>query len=191
MIAVFAAIWMITFVFTTDLNNWLIENTLTFISLVFFVSTYRYYAFSDLSYLLICLFLCLHIYGSQYTYAENPFGYWLQNQFHTSRNHYDRLVHFASGFLQAYPLRELFVLWMGFPKKSAWMMPVLYTLAVGSLYEIIEWAVAAVFFPEQGIAYLGTQGDNWDAQKDIFWAFSGAVIASTFQSFINRITRYI
>ncbi len=186
---VFTLIWISTFWGTTDRNNWFLENTLTFLFLIFLVFSYRKYKFSDLSYLLICVYLCLHVYGSKYTYAENPLGYWLQEQFHTSRNHYDRIVHFSFGFLLAYPMRELFLRWLKYPKLVSWILPIEITLSVSAFYELIEWSVADIFFPAQGDAYLGTQGDIWDAQKDIFLAFAGAIIATTIVSSIKKLFR--
>lgn len=188
-IIIFAGVWLSTFLGTTDLSNWLLENTLTFIFVLFLVFSFRKYQFSDLSYLLICVYLCLHVYGSKYTYADNPLGYWLQDQFHSSRNHYDRIVHFSFGFLLAYPMRELFLAWLKYPRLVAWVLPIEITLSVSAFYELIEWAVADVFFPAQGDAYLGTQGDIWDAQKDIFLAFSGAILATTIVSMVKRIFR--
>ncbi len=186
-ITVFTGIWISTLVGTTDMNNWLLENTLTFLFVLFLLFSYRKYKFSDLSYLLVCVYLCLHVYGSKYTYAENPFGYWLKDVFQTDRNHYDRIVHFSFGFLLAYPMRELFLKWIGYPKLVSWILPIEITLSISAFYELIEWAVADVFFKAQGDAYLGTQGDIWDAQKDIFLAFSGAILATTIVSAVKRI----
>ncbi len=183
---VFLSIWLSTFLGTTDLKNWFLENTLTFIFLFFLISTFKKFQFSDVSYLLICIYLCLHVYGSKYTYAENPFGYWLKDQLHLSRNHYDRIVHFSFGFLLAYPMREMFLKWLKYPSWVAWLLPIEITLSISAFYELIEWAVADVFFPAQGDAYLGTQGDIWDSQKDVFLAFSGAIIATTIVSAIKR-----
>lgn len=185
-IVLFFALWISTLVGTSDLNNWFLENTLTFIFLIFLFVTYKKYQFSDLSYLLIFVYICLHVYGAKYTYAENPLGYYLQDLFHTKRNHYDRIVHFSFGFLLAYPMRELFLRWLGYPVRVSWLLPIEITLSVSAFYELIEWAVADLFFPAQGDAYLGTQGDIWDAQKDIFLAFSGAIIATTIVSVIKK-----
>lgn len=186
---VFFSIWVSTFLGTTDMHNWWLENTLTFLFLIFIITTYRKYRFSDTSYLLMCVYLCLHVYGSKYTYAENPFGYWLKDQLDLQRNHYDRIVHFSFGFLLAYPMRELFLRWLKYPKLVSWVLPIEITMSVSAFYELIEWAVADVFFKEQGAAYLGTQGDIWDAQKDIFLAFSGAILATTIVSLIKRTFR--
>jgi putative membrane protein len=186
-ITCFSAVWINSFVGTTDYNNWMLENTLTFLFILFLLFTYRKYQFSDLSYLLICVYLCLHVYGSKYTYAENPFGYYLQEAFQTSRNHYDRIVHFSFGFLLAYPMREMFLKWIQYPKMVSWILPIEITLSISAFYELIEWAVADIFFKAQGDAYLGTQGDIWDAQKDIFLAFFGAILATTIVSTIKRV----
>ena len=188
-IAVFAVVWSNSLIGTTDIANWLLENTLTFIFVAFLVISYKKHQFSDLSYLLVCIYLCLHVYGSKHTYAENPFGYWLKDAFNMSRNHYDRIVHFSFGFLLAYPMREMFLKWLKYPKWVAWLLPIEITLSISAFYELIEWAVADLFFKAQGDAYLGTQGDVWDAQKDIFLAFCGAIIATTIVSLVKKIFR--
>jgi putative membrane protein len=183
----FLVLWTSTLLGTNDLNNWLLENTLTVLFFLFLIVSYKKYQFSDLAYLLITVYLCLHVYGAKYTYAENPFGYWLKDYMGWERNHYDRIVHFSFGFLLAYPMRELFLKWVKYPTMVAWVLPIEITLSVSGFYELIEWAVADIFFPSQGDAYLGTQGDIWDAQKDIFLAFLGAILATTIVSLIKKI----
>ena len=185
-LVVFFGVWISTLIGTSDMSNWILENSLVIIFLVFLAATYRHYQFSDLSYLLICIYLCLHVYGSKYTYADNPFGYWLQDTFHLARNHYDRIVHFSFGFLLAYPMREVFLNWLKFPVWVSWALPIEITLSVSGLYELIEWAIADLFFPAQGGAYLGTQGDIWDAQKDMALATLGAILATTIVSVIKK-----
>ncbi|SDB85893.1 DUF2238 domain-containing protein [Williamwhitmania taraxaci] len=170
---------------TTNISNWLLENTLTILFLIVITASYKRFKFSDLSYLLICMYLMLHIYGSKYTYAENPFGYYLKDIFNGERNQYDRIVHFSFGLLLAYPMRELFLRWFKFSKIASWILPIEITLSISGLYELIEWSVADIFFKAQGDAYLGTQGDIWDAQKDMFMAFLGAIIATTIVSSIK------
>jgi putative membrane protein len=186
-ILVFIIVWISTLIGTSDMNNWMLENLLVFLFLPFLIFSFKRYQFSDLSYLLVCVYLCLHVYGSKYTYAENPLGYWLKDALHWERNHYDRIVHFCFGFLLAYPMREMFLKWLKFPVWVAWILPIEITLSISAFYELIEWGVADVFFPAQGDAYLGTQGDVWDAQKDIFLAFTGAILATTLVSSIKRV----
>lgn len=177
-LAWFFGLWTYTFIWTPDYANWFLENLLVFALLAFIAVTYRRYQFSDLSYLLITAFLSLHVYGSMYTYAENPFGFWLMDTLELQRNHYDRIVHFSFGLLLAYPLLEMFLEWVRFPRWIGWALPTEITLSISGMYELIEWAVADLFFTAQGPAYLGTQGDVWDAQKDMFLAVLGAVIAT-------------
>ena len=186
LICVFLGLWTWTLIGTPDRSNWWLENALVFVVLIALVATRKRMQFSDLSYLLLFVYLCLHIYGAMYTYAENPFGYWLMDTFGLVRNHYDRIVHFSFGFLLAYPMRELFLVGCGFPTWVAWLLPIEITLSVSALYELIEWGVADLFFPDLGLAYLGTQGDIWDAQKDIMLAFTGAALATTLVSVIKR-----
>jgi putative membrane protein len=183
----FTTLWISTLIGTNDIYNWLLENTLVFVFLTIMALTFRRFQFSDVSYTFIFVYLCLHVYGAKYTYAENPFGYWLKDYFHFERNHYDRIVHFSFGFMLAYPMRDFFLIKMKFPEWVGWVLPVEITLSFSCLYELVEWLVAEVLFPEQGTAYLGTQGDVWDAQKDMFMAFCGAVIIMLIISLTKRI----
>jgi putative membrane protein len=186
---IFIVIWTNSLIGTTNIKNWLIENTLTVISLCFLVFTYKKYHFSNLSYFLICVFLCIHVYGSKHTYAENPLGFWFQDVFNFSRNHYDRLVHFGFGFLLFYPLWEYFSKWLNYPKNIALCLPIMTIISLSCVYEIVEWLVADVFFKEQGASYLGTQGDIWDAQKDAALASIGVVISGILFYFLFKITK--
>ncbi len=186
-IIAFLIFWLSTLVGTTDIKNWIMENTLVVIFLSIMALTYKKFTFSDLTYTFIFVYLSLHIYGAMYTYAENPFGYWMKDYFHFERNHYDRIVHFSFGFMLAYPMRDFFLNKMQFPNWVGWLLPIEITLSFSCLYELIEWAVADVFFPEQGIAYLGTQGDIWDAQKDMFMAFTGAVMITVIVLILKKI----
>lgn len=185
---VFLLVWAWTFIGTSDRTNWFTENTLTFLFIAGLALSHRRFKFSDASYTLMFVYILLHVYGAMYTYAENPLGYWLQEQLHWSRNHYDRIVHFSFGLLLAYPMRDYFLNHFRWPRWVCWSLPVEITMSFSAAYELIEWAVADVFFPSEGVAYLGTQGDAWDAQKDMGLAFSGAVLAMVLASTMKRIT---
>ncbi|MBD79716.1 MAG: hypothetical protein CL840_12430 [Crocinitomicaceae bacterium] len=176
MVLTFVLLWASTLFQTTDLNNWFLENLLVILFLSVLSLTYSRYKFSDLSYLMIFVYLCLHIHGAMHTYAEAPIGYWLSDALSWSRNNYDRIVHFSFGFLLAYPMREVFLNILKVKRWVAWLLPMEITLSFSGMYEIIEWSVADLFFPEQGVAYLGTQGDIWDAQKDMALAFLGSIL---------------
>jgi len=125
------------------------------------------------------VFLVLHTVGSHYTYSNVPAGDWARDAFGLARNHYDRLVHFGFGLLMLRPLREL-----GFGRGSgpgglgALYFSVAAVAAWSLVYEVVEWIVASVVDPAAGTAYLGTQGDPWDAQKDMAVALFGAGLAA-------------
>ena len=127
---------------------------------------------------LIFLFLCLHEVGAHYTYSETPFGDAVTNFFGWERNHYDRLVHFSFGLLLAYPFYDLCRRHVR-PPLEAWNFVIAMALiaALSGLYEIIEWSAAEILAPERALAFLGTQGDVFDGQKDAALAFLGAVVA--------------
>lgn len=186
-LAVFIAFWAWTFIGTPDRTNWFTENTLTMLFIAGLVLSHRRFKFSDLSYTLMFVYILLHVYGAMHTYAENPLGYWLKDRLGWERNHYDRIVHFSFGFLLAYPMRDYFKNHFNWPNWVCWVLPVEITMSFSAAYELIEWAVADVFFPAEGVAYLGSQGDVWDAQKDMGLAFTGAVLAMVLCSTVKRL----
>lgn len=177
LVAVFAAFWVWAAIDPIYPHDWLLENYLVFIFVPFIILVGRYFRLSNLSYTLITLFMCMHVVGSHYTYAEVPFGVTLQQWFGASRNMYDRLVHFSFGLLLAYPLREMFHRVARVRYFWGFWLPVELVLAFSAIYEIIEWLVAAGVEPSAGLAFLGAQGDIWDAQKDMLAAGIGAIIA--------------
>jgi len=169
-------LWTITAIAPFNRRDWLLENLLVFMYSGLLVTSYRRFAFSNLSYALFTVFLSLHLVGAHYTYEHAPPGLWLQALFDIERNHYDRIVHFAFGLLIAYPFREILLRAAGVRPAWSYFLAVSCILAFSAFYELLEGAVAAVVSPELGAAYLGTQGDSWDAQKDAFLAFSGALL---------------
>lgn len=169
--------WASTFLYTPNKANWYTENVLTVLSLIVLLTSYKKFKFSDLSYLMFGIYLLLHMYGAEYTYAENPFGFWLRDTLLLGRNYYDRIVHFSFGFLLTYPMREYFKNYFDWPNWVCWVLPCEITLSFSGMYELIEWLVADLFFPAEGIAYLGSQGDIWDAQKDMSIAFIASIFA--------------
>ena len=166
-------------------QDWLLENVLVFVTLPILMLTSSRFRFSNTSYTFLFAFLVLHEVGAHYTYSQVPYDEWLSNTYGVTlaqwfglrRNHYDRLIHFAYGLLLLFPLIELMRLVA--PVRGWWkyVQPVALILAGSALYELIEWGAAAVFGGELGIAYVGTQGDEWDAQKDMACACAGAVLA--------------
>jgi putative membrane protein len=170
-------LWIVTAIDPLYPRDWLLENLLVFIFAALLVFSYRRFKFTNLSYFLFTLFLSMHLLGAHYTYAETPFGFWMQDWFGFERNHYDRLVHFAFGLLLAYPMREILLRKSGINTAWSYVVTLNCVAAFSAVYEILEMIAAMLVSPELGAAYLGTQGDEWDAQKDAFAAFIGAVIA--------------
>lgn len=183
----YSLFWIWMAIAPRDRQDWLLENLLALLLVGVLVATYRKFQFSDLSYLLITLFMTLHAVGAHYTYAEVPLGFWLKDAFGLSRNHFDRLVHFAFGLLLAYPLREVMVRLAGL-RQTPWsyIVPVALVQAGSDLFEIIEALVAQMVSPELGAAYLGTQGDEWDAQKDMTAALVGGILAMLITALLPR-----
>ena len=163
----------------------MLENYLVFFWVPVLLVTARYFRLSDISYGLITLFMCLHVVGSHYTYAEVPFGEALRFWVGAERNMYDRLVHFAYGLLLAYPIREVLMRIAGLRGFWSYFFPIDITFSFSSIYEIIEWKAASVTAPELGMAFLGTQGDIWDAQKDMLLAGTGAITAMVIVFLLN------
>ena len=177
-LGVFLTVWIALAISPRYRADWLLENLPTFVGVPAAVLGYRRFRFSNRAYVQATLFLVLHTIGSHYTYSEVPLGEWLRDGLHLSRNHYDRLVHFAFGLLMLRPVRELGFRNAGSPGRLA----VLYFSAAGVacwsvVYEVVEWLVAAVADPAAGTAFLGTQGDVWDAEKDMALALCGALVA--------------
>lgn len=174
--------------------DWLVENVLVVLAVAVLFVLHRKCPLSRISYTLVFLFLCLHEVGAHYTYAEVPYDAWFQQLTGRSlnallgweRNHFDRLVHFLYGFLLAYPLRELFLRIADVRGFWGYFLPLDFTMSTSMLYELIEWAAAAVFGGDLGQAYLGTQGDPWDAHKDMALASLGATLAMTVTALIVR-----
>jgi len=159
-----------------DRRDWLLENLLSLALVAVLVLTYRRFQFSTISYCLIGLFMTLHAIGAHYTYAEVPFGFWLKDFLSLSRNPFDRIAHFSYGFLLVYPLRELLMRLAGVRGLWASYLSVSGILAQSGFFEVVEAVVASSVSPELGSTYLGTQGDEWDAQKDMAAALAGALL---------------
>ena len=187
-LAVFYAVfWLLTGIAPVDRRDWLLENFLVVVSAVVLISTYRRFPLSDMSYVLITVFMTLHSIGAHYSYAQVPFGAWVKDLFGLSRNHYDRLVHFSFGLMLAYPAREVFLRFANVKGIWAYYLPIDVILAFSALYEIMESWFAQIISPGLGDAWLGTQGDIWDAQKDMTAALTGAILCMGITAFKKKI----
>lgn len=170
-----------------DPQFWLLSSILPTVFVLVLIVTHRVFPLSHASYTLITLFLTLHTVGAHYTYAQVPLGLWMEEAFHLGRNHFDRIVHFSFGFLLAYPMEELFRRGAGVRGWLLYYLPVMTVLGLSGLWEIIESWVAGAVHPELGITYLGSQGDIWDAQKDIAAALYGALFCVTILAAVRAV----
>ena len=175
----YAVVWVATALRPLDRHDWVLENLLVVGAVAVLIGTYRAFPLSDLTYVLITLFMTLHAVGAHYTYSEVPLGFWMRDTFALARNPFDRVVHFSFGLLMAYPIREVFLRVANARGFWAYYLPLDVTLAFSALYEIMEMVIATLVAPGTGDAWLGTQGDVWDPQKDMGLAALGALICMT------------
>ena len=167
---------------------WFIEIipiVIIFLALVF---SYNSFKFSNTSYTFMIILLILHTIGAHYTFANVPFSF-ITELFGFERNHFDRMAHFSVGFY-AYPMAEFLLRKQLATYKTAFFFALFFIMSVAGAYEIIEWWFAVVEGGNVGIEFLGSQGDIWDAQKDMLADTLGAIFALTIFHFINK-ERYI
>lgn len=190
----FGLLWTVLAIDPYDRADWALENVLLALAVGVLVATRRVLPLSNASYGLLFAFLCLHAVGAHYTYSLVPWdealrsvsGASVNELVGASRNHYDRVVHFAYGLLLMLPFRELLMLHAGVRGFWSYFLPIDLALSTSALYELIEWAAAIVYGGDLGAAFLGTQGDEWDAHKDMALAALGALIAALAVWGINR-----
>jgi putative membrane protein len=189
----FGMLWLALAIEPRHRDDWALENVLVAVFILAVAASHRRFLLSRISYTLIFLFLCVHAVGAHYTYAEVPYDAWsqaltgrsLNEAMGWQRNHFDRFAHFLYGLLMAYPLREFFLRIADVRGFWGYFLPLEFTIATSALYELLEWGAAGVFGGELGAAYLGTQGDIWDAQRDMALASAGALIAMAITALIN------
>lgn len=181
----FALVWIALAIDPLYRHDWMLENILVVVCAAVFVWRRKAINVSKVSATLVFVYFCCHEVGSHYTYSEVPYDAWaraltgrtINELFGWERNHFDRLVHYLYGFLLSYPMRELYVRMGWLHGRLTFTFPVAVTLAFSAMYEIFEWWAAEMVGGDLGVAYLGTQGDVWDAQKDMGLAGLGAVLA--------------
>ena len=191
--AIFAIEWLALAIKPYDRPAWLLENAVVFLFVAIIALTYKRFVLSRISMTLIFLFLCLHEVGAHYTYAEVPYNMWTQAIFGESlnslfgweRNHFDRFAHFIYGLFLAYPVREVFLRIAMVRGVWGYFFPLDITMSTSMIFELFEWAAAELFGGDLGVAYLGIQGDVWDAHKDMLLASVGAFTAMTITAAIN------
>lgn len=186
LLALYALVWLACAINPLYPSDWLIENLLVFLALPTVLLAWRHQRFSDGACLAMFLFFSLHSVGAHYTYAEVPYDRWWQALtghtfsvlFGWQRNHFDRLVHLAYGLLMTPIFTELLGRVVQV-RSAGWMCTLVASfMALHAMaYELVEWGTALVVAPELGAAYLGTQGDVWDAHRDMAFATLGNAIA--------------
>jgi putative membrane protein len=157
--------------------DWALENgaiVLCFLPLM--IVLHRRFVFSDLSYLLMFLFVCFHEFGAHYKYSDVPLGEWMKPLLHTKRNDFDRLAHFSFGLMFAYPMREVAMRLLNIRGRWLYYLPVECTLALSAVYEMMEALMASILTPQRGEEFVGMQGDMWDSQEDMFTAGLGSLV---------------
>lgn len=177
------SILIVIFIFTgiyakAGTLNWFLEVVPALVGILVLVITYKKFPLSNWIYACIFLHSLILVYGGYYTYANTPLGNYVKDVFHLSRNHYDRVGHFALGFFPAFLIREV-LLRKTKLERNGWLffIVIAIALAIGAFWELIEWWTTLVVAPGVGQAYLGTQGDLWDAQWDMLWVLLGAIVA--------------
>jgi putative membrane protein len=176
-LAIFFAVLLWSAIRPHDYFTWFMEVLPAIIGFVILAATYSRFRLSTLAYWLILAHAVILMIGGHYTYAEVPLFDWIRDVFHQDRNNYDKVGHFAQGFVPAIIARELLLRKTPL-RPGAWLsfITVSICLAISALYELFEWAVAEAS-GEAAEAFLGTQGYQWDTQSDMAFAFLGAIVA--------------
>jgi putative membrane protein len=195
LLSLFGLFWIALAIAPVFRQDWLLENMLVFIAVPILVLTARRLRFSNFTYTCLFVFFSLHAIGAHYTYALVPYDEWfraltggtLNELLGFERNHFDRLVHFLYGLLLAPAAVEIFAHYGRYPRSWAALFPFLFMASHSALYEVIEWGAAIVFGGDLGQAYLGTQGDVWDGQKDMALAIAGSLVTITAMGIAGRL----
>jgi putative membrane protein len=178
LVACIAPVLVLTLIFCrAGRLNWLLEVAPALIGSVALAATYRRMRLSNFCYVVVFLHTLVLVYGGYYTYAATPLGNWAKDAFHLSRNHYDRVGHLALGFFPVCIIKEV-LLRVTPLRRGGWFTFIVLSivLAIAAGYELIEWASTYVFASDVGQAFLGSQGDVWDAQWDMLLGLVGGAI---------------
>jgi len=177
LLAIFCIVLVWSAIRPHDYLTWLLEVFPALIGIAIVLATYRRFPLTPLLLILLCLHAIILMIGGHYTYAEVPLGFWMQRALGLVRNDYDRIGHFMQGFVPAIIAREILIR-RDVVRGRRWLFFIVVSicLAISAMYELVEWTVA-VIIGSQSDAFLGTQGDVWDTQKDMAMALVAAIIA--------------
>lgn len=197
LLAAFAIVLAVLAIDPASRSDWLLENVLVALALPLLVWAYRRIRLSNAAYTLLFVFSVLHEIGAHYQYSEVPYEQWfaaisgggsIDALFGFERNQYDRLLHFLYGVLVTPAVTEMICARVDLRGIWRYMLPATFMFSHGMVYELFEWIAAALFGGDLGTAYLGTQGDAWDAQKDMALAVLGTVLILPF--WLRRLRRH-
>ena len=184
--ALYVCVWAIMAIDPKYPADWLLENVLVFIFFPFVIWMDKKHNYTFLSIIFLLIFASLHSFGSHYTYAEMEHFNAITHYFGFERNNFDRFVHFLFGLLTFRMIFEMIT-----PSAATVKTALLFTFAmvisISTLYEMLEWLAVVILHPELGMAFLGTQGDVWDAHKDTALAMLGALINIAFYQNYTRL----
>ena len=177
LLAVFVAVLVWSMIRPHDTFTWFLESFPALIGIALVVALRHRFPLTPVALVLLTIHACILMVGGHYTYAEVPLGFWIRDLLHTTRNDYDRIGHFAQGFVPAIIAREVLIR-RRVVRARGWtyFIVVAICLAISAMYELLEWRVS-IATGSKGDAFLGTQGDVWDTQEDMATALAGALIA--------------
>jgi putative membrane protein len=181
----YLVLWGLLAIAPVSRSDWFLENLLVFALAAFLVTVRHRLRLGYFSAFCLFVFMTIHAIGAHYTYSQVPYDDWLaaatglrlDEMFGFERNHFDRLEHFLHGLLLTFPIRAAIAQWTSARGQWSYLLAAGMVMLLSATYEILEWLVAEVVASDVGMAFLGIQGDIWDAQKDMGLAFIGAILS--------------
>ena len=182
---IFVLFWLALAINPVHPGIWAMENFL--VALIFPIVLWldSKYHFNNGTYLILTAFVILHLFGAHFTYEKMSYFTWFSEWHGWQRNYYDQVIHFLFGLMVFVPFFEIFY-HQGISRNLSYLIAFLFIGAIGAWYEVIEWLAMVIFCREQDCVQFITQGDVWDAQKDMAYAFIGTVIALLMHRFLSR-----
>ncbi len=186
LVAIFFLFWVVLAINPVDPGIWALENivVVTVFPVVLWLD--KRYSFNNWTYLSLTVFVILHLFGAHMTYNEMAYFAWFSNWFGWERNYYDQMIHFLFGLMVFVPFFEIFY-HQGLSRRLSYLIAFLFISSAGAWYELLEWITMVLFCKQPAEACLAaiTQGDIWDAQKDIAYAIVGSLIALLLHSLLG------
>ncbi len=187
LVAIFFLFWVVLSINPVDPGVWALENILVVSIFPIVLWLDKHYRFNDWTYLSLTVFVILHLFGAHMTYHNMTYFTWFSDWFGWERNYYDQVIHLLFGLMVFVPFFEIFY-HQGISRKLSYLIAFLFITGVGAWYEVLEWIAMALFCKQADeiCAAAITQGDIWDAQKDIAYAILGSIIALLLHSLWGR-----